>query len=387
MQQTQRVFIFIPGYYGTALVDEQSGHSVWADPKEILLGKKTLALSVAGLDIPGTLNLAPKQIIEDVRLFGGLLREDAYNKTLNLFKTIGGHIETVGWDWRRDPLQGVRALHEKVQDVKLRFPKAEIILGSHSFGSLVSAYYLRYGTQDYLEAKENWFGLQQISKTIMAASPFRGLMGMFRNVHKGQRFFLNTNNQSPLAFATFESTYYLMPPKGFDLVRDETQKAFPIGLQDPTKWAEYGWGLFDPAHRFSPVTIDVRKNYVQTHLERAQKMFELIEAPLESRPSRAGQMLYLRGTGSSTVGEGIWYRKTGSQNTFLYYPKDFKKWMPEINAKSVYRDGDGTVPDYSSILPPAYVQMGATLVEEKLPHLGVLQHPRSQNRIHEFLLH
>lgn len=381
-----RTFIFIPGYYGSSLVDEDSGHSVWADPKEVLLGRKTLAMPIPGMTVPGARNLAPDSLIQDIRLFGGLIKEDAYNKTIHFLQRLGGHVETVAWDWRQEPLHGVKKLHEKVLQIKKMGPQDELILVSHSFGSMVAAYYLRYGIQDYTQAKENWQGLGYFSKVILSAAPFRGLMGMFRNMHKGLRFFLNTHSQSPLAFSTFESSYYLLPQPGQDLVKDENFKSLALGLHDPEKWVMNRWGLFHERLGFSPDSLETRTAYVSKHLSRAKKFHALMDAAPKGRPENSRKILYLSGHGHKTVQEGVWLRKSKDPNVFLYYPRDFKKWMPSVDPEIVYGDGDGTVPNCSAELPTAFRKLDSEIVTSPLPHLAVLQNPRSQNRIHEFLL-
>ena len=381
-----RTFIFIPGYYGTTLVDQDSGHSVWADPKEVLLGRKTLAMPIPGMTVPGALNLTPRSLITDVRLLGGLIKEDAYNKTTELLRSLGGQVETVAWDWREDPLHGAEQLHRKVLQIKAARPEDELILVSHSFGSMVAAYYLRYGIQDYSEANETWEGLKYFSKVIMSASPYRGLMGMFRNMHKGLRFFLNTKNQSPLAFSTFKSSYYLLPPPGRDLIKDENFNSLSLDLHDPMRWAENRWGLFHERLGLTSDSLEARKSYVVKHLARANKFHNLIDAPTKGHPEKPAEILYLSGYGHKTVQQGIWYRKSQRPNVFLYYPRDFKKWLPSADPGIVFGDGDGTVPDFSAELPTAFKALGSNIIHSRLDHLAVLQSPQSQNRIHEFLL-
>ncbi len=385
-----QTFLFIPGYYGTTLIEEKTNHLVWGDPKEVMFGKKSLARPIPGVDLPKVLDLKPHELIQDVRLVGGLIREDAYNRTISLLKTIGGpksHIETVPWDWRQDPIHGVHQLHNKVLQVKRDRPNDELILISHSFGSVVAAYYLRYGIQDYFNAVENWAGLNNFSKVVMAAAPFRGLMAMFRNMHKGVRLLLNTSSQSPLAMSTFESSYYLLPPPGRDLIKDEKLNSMSLDLHKIESWSDNNWGLFHHRHPFRPETLKHRLEYVSNHLARAKKLHQLMDAPIKSKPPKRVEIMYFSGHGSKTVHEGVWLKSAKTSNVFLYYPKDFKKWLPKTDPEIVYGDGDQTVPDFSAELPPAFKSLDPKILHMKLGHLEILQSARSQNYIHEFLIH
>ncbi len=386
----KQVAIFVPGYYGTTLQDEKTGKLIWGDTKEVLFGKKTLALPIEGIIIPGASVLKPFSLINDKKILGGLIREDAYDKTISHLNKIG--IQTIyplAWDWRRDPALGIIALSELVKKTKSLHPDSSLVLISHSFGSLITSYYLRYGIQDFNKAKENWEGINHFDKIILSATPFRGLMAIFRNMHYGIKFGLNHNMQTALAFSSFESSYYLLPPPGLDLVQDETGELHSLDLHNPMKWKNNRYGLFHDncgLSNESETAHEARIKFIDYHIARARAFHQLMDAPIEIKPKIVKPILYLSGHGQKTVHHGVWLKKNASANIFLYYPKHFKKWKITINPEHVYGDGDSTVPDFSLELPSFLKELKTKEIRLKKTHLNVLQSIESQKIITAFLI-
>ncbi len=381
------VAIFVPGYYGTTLLHEQSGKLIWGDAREVLFGNNTLALPLAGLNIPKALHLKPHTIINDKKILGGLIKEDAYDKSLQNLKKIGVDVICpLAWDWRKDPYLGILALDELVKECKLLYPGSKLFLVSHSFGSLISSYYLRYGISDFDDNQENWHGLKQFEKIILSACPFRGLMSIFRNMHYGIKFGLNHNMQTALAFSSFESSYYLLPPPGLDLVQDVEGKKHCLNLHDPKNWLENQFGLFHENCFLKNESEEIRLQFISRHLERAKLFHQKLNQLVQIKPTEKTEILYLYGLGFPTVHHGVWHPNHSQKNIFLYYPKHFKKWKLKINPNIVLGDGDSTVPDFSLKLPPFFKDLNTTEVVLSKSHLSVLQSSESLNVINNFLL-
>jgi len=385
----KKIAIFVPGYYGSTLIDRKSGRLIWGDAKEIFIGRKSLALPIPGMKTPGALDLEAYQLIPDMKVFGGLLKEEAYDKTIALLKSIGTEeVFSVAWDWRREPHFGILRIDKTVKQAKEKYPKAEIILVSHSFGSLISSYYIRYGTLDYHEAKvkgENWEGLNHFSHVVLSATPFRGLMEMFHNMHYGIKFGLNHNMQTALAFSSFESSYFLLPSPDKAMILDENNQSHLLDIYDPKKWIENKWGLFSEDLKLASDTIDARKNFLIKNLESAKIFHKLIDAPFINPPANKKKLMYLSGYGHKTIHTGVWHKHKNKNNIFLFYPKNFKKWKSKMKPDCVYGDGDLTIPDFSLKLPSSMDYLKTQHVHEKLGHLNTLQHPSSQEKIKEFL--
>jgi pimeloyl-ACP methyl ester carboxylesterase len=381
----QRFTIFIPGYYGSHLIDRTNGNRIWPDAKEIVFGKQTLALDIPGLKIPKALELEAHEIVEKVPVFKPFFSISAYEPTMKMIRSLGRtEVHTIAFDWRKDPLRAVHLLDQKVKQLKAQDPEAQIDLVSHSFGSVVAAYYLRYGTQEYLTAQENWQGLKEFRKIVFSAAPFLGTMALFRNIFKGLSRGFNAQLLSPLAFSTFESTPFLLPPPHRELILDENLKNIDLHLWEPSTWWNNRWGLFQEKLGFTEESYQARQDYVSYYCKRARQFLELTNAPLQTQPT-AKPLLYLRGTGKDTVDKGIWVKSASQPNIFLFYESDFKKWKPKFHEKMVYGDGDQTVPAYSSVLPRAWNSLKPEVIETNFEHLEVLQNKTSLLRIQKFL--
>ncbi|MBC7429657.1 MAG: hypothetical protein H7336_13655 [Bacteriovorax sp.] len=385
---SKKIYIFVPGYYGTTLVDPKSGREIWGDAREIFLGRKTLAMPIPGMKIKGALDLKPHKLIPDKKILGGLLKEDAYDKTIALLKSTDAEdVIPVAWDWRADPIRGVKLIDEAVKKAKQKYPGHDFVLVSHSFGSLICSYYLRYGVQDYFEAKENWSGLAHFAKVLISAAPFKGSMSLFRNMFHGIKFGFNPNMQTPLAFCTFESSYYLLPPHGEDFVLDEKENKISLNLYDSETWMKNSFGLFHDKLKFSKETFEARKNYISLHLSRGKKFNELVHSEPVELPVDKKKILYLSGFGFKTTNSGVWIKNTKRPNVILYFPKEFKKWKSAVNTDIIYSDGDSTIARHSMKLPQFLKSLNTKNIHENYSHLDILQSSYAQTQIHDFLLH
>lgn len=387
-------YLFVPGYYGTSLVDRDSGEVLWINHKEILVGQKTLAMPIPGLQIQGAMDLIPQQLIERVSMVGSLLSITAYGETMRWLKEIAdaedqkNDVVEVPYDWRQEPLEAARRIDEKINEVRHQEPNAEITLISHNMGSAICAYYLRYGIQDYFKAKETWAGLHKVNKVVMAAAPFRGTLNMFRNMHHGLRAGLNSNLLSNLAYSTFPSSYFLLPSENYNLVLTDDFREVQMPIWEPDQWWKNNWGLFHEAVGLKKQNLPAMKKFVELWLSRAHKFHELNSASLQRLPS-ATPILYIQGKGTRTADRGFWMQNLTKEDVFLFDEQDFLRWWTYpsgISGTPVYNDDDATISASSSELLPAFQDIGAHVLKTKLGYVEALQDPSSQTKLKEFLV-
>ncbi len=382
------VFLFIPGFYGSTLLEKKQNRLVWGDPKELFFRRSTLALPIEGVKIKGVMDLHPHEVIPDMQILWGLLKEESYDRTLHFLKTFNPlEIVKVAWDWRKDPLHGANQLDRAYLNAKAKYPDAEFILVSHSYGSLVASYYLRYGTQDYLTAQENWEGLKKFKKVVLSACPYKGLMAIFRNMHKGIKFGLNHNMQDALSFCTFESSYFLLPHLGHDCLRDGFGNKTYLNLYDKNNWVKNRWGIFHDQHSLKE--NEKLEEFLEMILKKAYHFHQLIHKPMSDSFQNLNDipLLYFYGHGFPTLHEGIWLNHLHKKNVFLYYPKDFKKFkFQRLKHHELFADGDLTVPDFSLKLPDAFQKLNIQVHTDHLGHLDILQSAQSQIVLKNFLL-
>lgn len=381
MSKRENAVLFVPGYYGSELVDPATNQIVWVTAQEALLGKNTLALPISGIEVPGARELAIGRLVEQVSLIPayGFLRR----KLQTIAADLRADFHAVPIDWRREPLHGAKIIDAKIKELKSHGTK-NIYLISHSLGSAITAYYLRYGTQEYSQATENWEGLHQVKKAVLAAAPFFGLMVLFRNLMKGLSRGGNKQLLSPLAVSSFESTYYFTPKTGYDFVFNQNLETVSLNLSNPESWRKNRFGLFNEASGLTPRFDKEAFQYTKLNLDRAQQYHHLLQSPLKN-PSPHDQILYIQAVGRPTVEKGVWLYSEENPNRFVFYEEEFKREFRERRSDLVNVDGDGTVPTRSSQLPIAFQQMGTRWIRTTEEHLECLQNERSLFEIQKFL--
>jgi pimeloyl-ACP methyl ester carboxylesterase len=376
-----KTILFVPGYYGSYLLDADSKEKVWITIGQALFNKKTLAVPIAGMEIPGARELIPGDLIEQVSVFM------AYGRTKSFLEKLAGEkgwkFAAVSYDWRKDPLEGIRRIDEAVRRAKSS-TKDEVYLIGHSQGAWLCGYYLRFGAQDYFadspEQMETWDGLKLVDKVILAAGPYRGTMSLLRNTFYGIPIGTNLTLQSPLFFSTAPSSYYLLPPKEQMLALDEKLQPLSLDLHDPEFWREKELGLFQPRFEFSKNAQAVAFDFLKNHLSRSQRLHELMHAP-SKKEAPPTPFLSISGQGRATMERGIRH-----DETFLYYPRHIKKYRSDVSSRVTFVDGDGTLSAETQVLPQAFLQLKPQIVSVQQEHLELLQSASSKKLIADFLL-
>lgn len=376
-----KTILFVPGYYGSTLLDIESKEKIWLSLGQAFFNKNSLAVPMKGVDVPGLRDLIPGEMLEQVSVFM------AYGKVKSFLAKLAGEkdwqFKAIPYDWRKDPIEGIRLIGNAVAEAK-QSDQDEVYLVGHSQGSWLCSYYLRYGTQDYFNGEikkmETWEGLHKINKVVLATAPFRGTMGLLRNTFNGVPVGPNSTLQSPLVFAMNPSTYYLLPPKDSAVALNENLELIRLPLHHAEFWRDNNLGLFRRQHELSQSSKYAAFEFLKTHLARAQRLHELILAPAVNEVPKK-PFYYFTGHGRATVERGIRYN-----DQYLYYPRHIKKMRPEVSSRVVNVDGDGTLTSTSQALPPALMKLNPRIENIKMEHLELIHNSSSQKKIANFLL-
>ena len=379
--------IFIPGFYGTRLVQASDGKVVWISASQAVFGSQTAART--GLAVPGAIELAPGSLLDRVPVLPGIYGLDVYGDFLDdLRANLGSdsQIHLFGYDWREDYFQAVKKLARLVDQLKSQ-GATSIALVAHSLGGLIASYYLRYGDQVPEDAVETWQGARHIDKVVMAAVPFKGSMTAFRNMKHGAKFGLNYTLIKPHAFASFTSSYQLQPIYQ-PVLLDHELEPLSHSLSDSDLWRQHGWGFLQPTAEVSQDMMDNRMSFVQHALRRGKMLSERLHAPLGKLPEITTNLLYAFATSHATIARAVLIDTPGeSSSQLIFGTKNFEKHFPAHSPNSLFADGDQTVLTESAQLPAALQRAwhNASIHESRAIHSQIYNDPALRAKIRHFL--
>lgn len=350
-QSQKRVVVFIPGYKGSSLVEEESNESVWISGGEALFGSKTLAFDLPELGVEGAKPLVSNGVLRSIPLIPLLYSLDAYGICLGRIRDIGSAEVPVipfAYDWRRDNVDSVRKLDALVSELEARGVE-QIDVVAHSMGGLLLAYYLRYGTQEPETAVETWSGAERLGDIAMTGVPFRGTMLMFRDMNKGTRQGLNSKLLDRTAISTFESSYQLLPDTPSILTAN--MQPFTESSSDTNFWLSHGWGL--PREEAHSSFKQARDAFTLKRLQRAQSFKAKLLAPAQKVPTFSRRMINLIGESHRTLSKGIY---VPSARSVLFDTSPLRSQHPGLTDEVLFEDGDGVVEVAAARLPGAYLR-------------------------------
>ena len=378
--------IFIPGFYGTRLVQPGDKKIVWLSAWQALFGSKTTART--GLGVAGERALVPGTVLDGIPVIPGMYAKDVYAAFLGTLRArLGTHgsstrIHLFAYDWREDYFSAVKQLARLVSELKHQGAPSIAII-AHSLGGLITSYYLRYGPQPPAQAVETWEGATHIDKVVLATVPFKGSMAAFHDMQYGARFGLNTTLMKAQAFATFPSVYELLPTYA-PVLLDGKLNPLPHTLYESDLWQRYGWGFLDTA--MSENTRQKREALVTAALHTGRQLYERLHAPLKQSPQLSTQMLYIFARSHPTLARTV-LLNAGPAPTLLFHRNEFARHLPQQPYRTLFEDGDETVSVQSAQLPSAFTRALAAVTERhsRAAHSQILNDRAIRNSIFAFL--
>lgn len=367
----RKILLFVPGYYGSRLKVKDTHIIRWVNFSDFFLSQKGLYLTIPQTSIVSNEDLVTDDILKEVPVVPFIYSIDSYGKTVNQLSEFAKEqkmeFESVVYDWRADFLSSIKLIDQKIANLNLRSDD-ELYVVAHSAGGLLITYYLRYGTQDFLEAKEDWSGAKKIKKVVLVGSPYRGLMVLLRDMEHGTSQGLNRNLLSAKDYSTFYSSYFFLPKEGGDqAINGKTNEKIQLNLHNEKNWQLRKWGLFKFINENE---TEVVLNFIKNMMKRSQAFYEHLNSPVKIAPPKNLSLLCLQGMGKKTIEFGV------LENNQIDFNQDVGKV-----------DGDGTVTTESG-KPLEFFKSFKNFQYsiDQVGHLELISLKLSQEKIHKFLL-
>lgn len=381
--------IVVGGYYGTKLSRVDNGELVWVTASQAFGGAQSLLLPLPDLAFDGVA-LRPTGILDEVRVIPWLYSFEVYRPLLaELGRLHGGHVSIypLNYDWRLDLMDAVRLLSAEIRRLKSQ-GITHIVLVAHSMGGLIVSYYLRYGDQELEQAVETWEGAVHVEKVVMAGVPFLGSMWSFRNMQYGRLIGFNSSLLDQQALASFPASYYTLPALGADVLLTPTEHSVRGAIHTTTNWRQQGWGLLKRTPSAPAQIVERRDAFTSYWLDRSQRFFDLLHAPITTPNERPIPLLYLYADGQRTLASGVWIpEEAGPHRANVVFDKDqFETRLSHLDPTIVHEDGDGSVTVTSASLPPAYEKAFQVTIERlQVGHMEVATGREARRSIAGFL--
>jgi pimeloyl-ACP methyl ester carboxylesterase len=371
-----QAIIFVPGYYGSALADAKTRERVFLTFGQAMWGQIPLAIAQPDLGVPGAREFIVEGMLKNISIVPAIYSFDAYGNSLDYFAEQFGkntRVVSLPYDWRQDIYLAVKALGKKIDELHAE-GVTSIAIVAHSFGGILVSYYLRYGTQDFATARENWAGAAHVRAVVLAGVPFRGSMTAFRNIHLGTSLGLAKTPLNVLSLSTFPAMYQLMPNPNLGVFLNGDKQAITDDVYDADLWIKKGWALAKNPETYTPEIRARRLDYQRQYLQRARQLRDLIDAPVSAAMLKNKLPgLNVRGKGFDTLSRVFW-----SANGL----SDDGTWSWDESNE----DGDGTVTFASARLPEG-LKNGIAFreAEREIHHQGMYADREIQELVTPFL--
>lgn len=268
-RSARRPVVLVPGVTGTKLRDTASGRVIWGRGVDLLKprdGGYAVARRLS-TDAAGDSGAEAVEVIEEIRLFGGLIRKPIYGPIVRLMEANGyrqGDLErpTAGddffmfaYDWRDDLTASAAQLVEQLE--RLRRVRSEEVLEidliCQSAGGQICRYVAKYGGLPLGTVETGEHGPSptlRVAKAILVGTSNGGSVRILRELHRGRKYIpgIGRKIQAEVLF-TFPSLFQDLPVYRDELFVDGAGTPLALDLLDAGVWRQYGLSIFAGASR------------------------------------------------------------------------------------------------------------------------------------------
>jgi pimeloyl-ACP methyl ester carboxylesterase len=297
--------LLIPGILGTAMVDPTyRNFPVWGSYRGSFFYRRKyddLDLSI----LPGKENrLQPGGILWKFTIAPGLIDLPVYENFKQSLLYAGyemGNLDrpvvrrglyALQYDWRCDIVAGAKAVAKAVSALRNSLGVEKVHLVGHSWGCVISRYYLRYGDADMLadSPEEPRPGASAVDTFFAVAPPFGGTLRAFYSLHHGYSPGVSLGRPvSPHHVASSPAAYQLLRYDP-NLLVDERGRKVPWDLMDPITWKRFHLGPYRPGS-FEALLTRAREHNPELKREEMEAGIESFLEICLRRARRLGEML------------------------------------------------------------------------------------------------
>lgn len=251
--------LLVPGILGTTMVDPaHQNFPVWGNLRGSFFYRSKyddLDLSI----LPGAKNrLQPGGILWKYTLASWLIYVPVYEDFKQSLLYAGyelGSLESphsrralygLKYDWRCDIVTGARAVEKAVDMLRSSLGVNRVHLVGHSWGCLISRYYIRYGGADVLcdQPEEARPGASNVETFLAVGPPFGGTLRAFHSIQYGYAPGVSLGRPvAPHHVASSPAAYQLLRYDP-DAVIDAGGADTRLDLSDVETWKKLRWGPY-----------------------------------------------------------------------------------------------------------------------------------------------
>lgn len=390
--------IIIPGILGSLLADRDSGRIVWLRATQAfgLEPAPNLGFRVdEQVSDPRAVEdrYEPVGIIDKITIFPMFYDSPIYSPLLDSFTEIGYKIGDCDfpradedafvfhYDFRRDAAETAGKLAraiERVRDTRAD-PNEKVVIVAHSFGGLITRYYLMYGGADVLSTenpKPTSAGAENVASVVFLNSPHHGSLALFQFLLKGYGALFPGQLLSSEEIRTMPSAYQLLPCPSNDCYLEYDRLSGEISeyrepgdrilnIYDPKTWTRFEW--LPEAWRDGP-----RNAFFIRALERGRLWWNALEQ--HWTPPAHLRALAVGGTSELTPGRAILTKGNNDiyQFSFTIPGSDPDRSQKELKYR-VLTPGDSRVTMESALDLPFAYRLASTATHDLVYHdRGVL---------------
>lgn len=375
----REVMIFIPGYYGSRLIEEKTESEVFFNLWSLFFAPKSLEMDFS---LSYNNSLKPNGLFDSLKIIPGLYSIDGYGETHELLKTQAQdrdlELLVFSYDWRKDPISILKDFEAQLVTWEIELGQVETTLVAHSMGAWLMGYWLRYGSKPPGEAEPDYSRLQKVKRVLLVAAPFRGTLAIFRNLFFGAPGLPSSTYLGPRSVSSFPSSYYLTPDRGIFFTSSGDQQI--LELKNFQDWETGRWGALQFSQEVST------QEFVSHHLTESKRWYQKLHAPLSNHEKQfikklgpQAKVLVYIGEGTPTNDRGVILKSPVSAIPFAFTFEQQKTLDLKFKIDT-FVDGDETI-SKSSAQPPGYLVEGgwAQIQYRQKRHLELLKSEDSIN--------